>query len=351
MARRYGRKRYGSLRYILPAIVIVAVVVVLWWQTHRNKNTDTDNGDTQTNQNQAQLNPPLGNNNNASVNDLTSQSTQKTPVEKQPVDNDKKTIEKPKNPFTISAEAQEAFTLGKKACDSKQYLQTARYLSDAVRRGLTPEMELQARNMLNEASNYWLFARNIYEDDPFCKNHKVANGELLVQIQKTYLIPDELIMRINNIKDARSVGVGATIKVVQGPFNAVVDRKRYLMSVYLGDILVRTYRVGLGKPGRDTPTGEWLVELKQPNPAWTDPDTQKRYEPDDPENPLGERWIRLKGVKGPAEGRKGFGIHGTIKPEEIGKAASRGCIRLYNGDVRELYDMLTPGQSRVFVLN
>jgi len=293
----------------------------------------------------------VNNNNNAAVNNLTSQSTQKTPIEKQPVGDDNKKIEVPNVPIKISAEAQEAFTQGKKACDSKQYLQAARYLSNAVRSGLTPEMELQARKMLNEASNHWLFARNIYEDDPFCKNHKVAGGELLVQIQKKYHIPYEFIMRINNIRNARSIGVGATLKVVQGPFNAVVDRKRYLMSIYLGDLLVRTYRVGLGKPGRDTPTGEWLVELKQPNPAWTDPDTHKRYEPDDPENPLGERWIRLKGIKGPAEGRKGCGMRCTIKVQELRKSAARGCIRLDNGDVRELYDMLTPGQSRVYVLN
>ncbi len=351
MARRFGRKRNSSLRYILPAIVIVVVVVVLWWRSHQDKTAPTDTGDNQANQNQQQHNPPLVNTNNASVNNLTSQSQQKIPLAKQPVVNDHKKVEKPKILFKISPEAENAFTQGKQACDNKQYFQAARYLSDAVRLGLTPEMEMQARNMLNEASNHWLFARNIYEDDPFCKNHKVASGELLVQIQKKYLIPYELIMRINNIKNARSIGAGATIKVVQGPFNVVVDRKRYLMSVYLGDLLVRTYRVGLGKPGRDTPTGEWLVELKQPNPAWTDPDTHKHYEPDDPENPLGERWIRLKGIKGSAKGRTGFGIHGTIKPEEIGKSASRGCIRLYNGKVRELYDLLTPGQSRVYVLN
>lgn len=351
MARRYGRNRYGSLRYILPAIVIVAVVVVLWLRNPNNTQANSDNTDNQTGQNQPRQSLPLVNNNNAANNNLTSQSTHKTPIEKQPIGNDNKKIEKPKVPIKISAEAQKALTQGKKACDSKQYLQAARYLSDAVRRGLTPEMELQARKLLNEASNHWLFARNIFEDDPFCKNHKVADGELLVQIQKKYHIPYELIMRINNIRNARSIGVGTTLKVVQGPFNAVVDRNRFLMSVYLGDLLVRTYRVGLGKPGRDTPTGEWLVELKQPNPAWTDPDSHQRYEPDDPENPLGERWIRLKGIKGAAVKRTGFGIHGTIKPEEIGKAASRGCIRLFNGDVRELYDMLVPGQSRVYVLN
>jgi lipoprotein-anchoring transpeptidase ErfK/SrfK len=349
MARRYGRNRYGSLRYILPAAVILTVVAVLWLRNTNDTNANADHGNDQ---NQQLPNTSLANNNDTNPNNnLTSQAPEKTQQKKPPVKDDKEKIDTPKVQLKISAEAQNAFTQGKKAFDSQQYLQAARFFSDAVRLGLTPEMEEQTRKMLNEASNYWLLARNIYEDDPFCLNHKVTGGELLVQIQKKYNIPYEFIMRINNIKDARSIGAGATLKVVRGPFNVVVDRKRFLMSVYLGDMLVRSYKVGLGKPGRDTPTGEWLVELKQPNPAWTDPDTHKRYEPDDPENPLGERWIRLKGIKGAAEGRKGFGIHGTIKPEEIGHAASRGCIRLYNGDVRELYDMLVPGQSHVYVIN
>jgi len=132
----------------------------------------------------------------------------------------------------------------------------------------------------------------------------------------------------------------------------MVERGKFRLSLYLGKVLVRTYPVGLGKPGRQTPTGLWLVNegKKQVNPAWPDRETGRYYYPDDPENPLGERWIGLKGLEGSAKGREGFGIHGTIEPEEIGKAASRGCIRLYNEDVEELYDMLQEGVSRVEIV-
>ena len=37
------------------------------------------------------------------------------------------------------------------------------------------------------------------------------------------------------------------------------------------------------------------------------------------------------------------------KPEEIGVAASRGCIRMYNGDVINVYNLMMPGYSRVVV--
>lgn len=30
---------------------------------------------------------------------------------------------------------------------------------------------------------------------------------------------------------------------------------------------------------------------------------------------------------------RGYGIHGTIKPHEIGRFVSNGCIRMYNNDI------------------
>ena len=183
-----------------------------------------------------------------------------------------------------------------------------------------------------------------------CYLYKVASGDRLTHIGKKNNIPWQLIQRINNITNAANLRAGENIKLVKGPFRATVDRKNFVMSVYLGDVMVRSYPVGLGAPGRQTPTGLWLVKLKQPNPAWYDSETNKNFLPDDPQNPLGERWIALQGLQGEAVGRTGFGIHGTIKPQEIGMSASRGCIRLFNKDVEELYDMLLENKSKVTVI-
>ncbi|WP_242848761.1 L,D-transpeptidase family protein [Syntrophomonas palmitatica] len=54
-----------------------------------------------------------------------------------------------------------------------------------------------------------------------------------------------------------------------------------------------------------------------------------------PGGPFGARWMRLSVPWG------GYGIHGTNNPKSIGKAVSHGCIRMYNKDVIEIYD-LTP---------
>ncbi|MBN1766095.1 MAG: L,D-transpeptidase family protein, partial [Sedimentisphaerales bacterium] len=216
---------------------------------------------------------------------------------------------------------------------------------------LTRQQDEQAHKLLNQTADMWLFSRNVFPGDEYCRLYKVERGDRLTSIGKKFDVPYQLLQRINQIDDPRRLGAGETIKVVKGPFHAVVDRGRFRLYVYLGDTLVCSYPVGLGASGRQTPAGVWEVKLKQVNPAWSDTENGKYYYPDDPENPLGERWIAIEGVEGEAVGRNGFGIHGTIRPDEIGKAASRGCIRLLNEDVEELYDMLIEGQSRVKVID
>jgi hypothetical protein len=42
---------------------------------------------------------------------------------------------------------------------------------------------------------------------------------------------------------------------------------------------------------------------------------------------------------------QGYGIHGTNVPSSIGHNASHGCIRLRNGDVEELFEMVAVGDA------
>lgn len=84
---------------------------------------------------------------------------------------------------------------------------------------------------------------------------------------------------------------------------------------------IKTYPVAVGRPSTPTPPGQWTVVQKALNPG----------------GPFGARWMRLSVPWG------GYGIHGTNNPASIGKAVSHGCIRLYNNDVIELYDLVPIG--------
>ena len=208
------------------------------------------------------------------------------------------------------------------------------------------------KTKLSEFSNEWLFSRSVFEQDRFCSRYKVEPGNLISSIARENKVPWEILLDINKISRPELLKAGEMIKVIHGPFHVRVQLSTFTMDLYLQDTYVCSYRVGIGRPGRETPTGMWRVKPggKLISPNWTDPDTYKTYRSGDPDYPLGSRWIALEGVSGEAEGRRGFAIHGTKKPEEIGTAGSRGCIRLYNGDVIRVYNMLTPGLSKVEVV-
>ena len=256
-------------------------------------------------------------------------------------------------PQPTTGRAQRLLSQARSALTAQDPLQARQHLSAAVAAGLPDADRQQAFDLANQTSDAWLFSKDVFPGDSYCQWYKVQSGDRLAGIGKKFGVPYQLLMRINQITDPRRLAAGQTIKVVRGPFHLVVNRSKFTLAVYREDILVRTYPVGLGAPARQTPTGLWISKAgkKQVNPPWTDPDTGKKYYSDDPRNPLGERWIGLEGLEGPAKGRTGFGIHGTIEPEEVGRAVSRGCIRLYNHDVEELYDLVSDGVTQVRVID
>lgn len=94
--------------------------------------------------------------------------------------------------------------------------------------------------------------------------------------------------------------------------------------------------------------GKTVVSMKRENPPWTPTTDMKRENPrlpswvpgGHPMNPLGVRALYL--------GATTYRIHGTDAPWTIGQAVSKGCIRMYNEDVLELYPKIPVG-TRVTV--
>jgi LysM repeat protein len=222
---------------------------------------------------------------------------------------------------------------------------------------LLPMLQGQERTFvkeqLSQLSERWLFGRQVFPEDKLCTNYKVSPGDALEKIGRHYNVPFETLMLINGIDKAESLQAGATIKVINGPFHARISRSTFTIDIYLQNTYVKSFPVGLGKQGMETPTGRWRVAAggKLIKPRWTDPDTGRTYEPQDPDYPLGSRWIGLEGLEGAAVGKKGFAIHGTKDPQQIGTPGSRGCIRLHNGDAITVYNLLAAGASLVDVVD
>ncbi|MHC4644662.1 MAG: L,D-transpeptidase family protein [Planctomycetota bacterium] len=226
-------------------------------------------------------------------------------------------------------------------------------LNEALSMPMTKDQQVYVRKQLSQLAQTWLFSRSVFGQDRLCESYKVRPGDMFSTIGAKYKVPYGILQEINNIPNAQQLKAGDTIKVIKGPFHARVYRSTFTMDLFLQDTYVRSFSVGLGMPGRETPRGSWRVKAgdKQISPMWTDPDTHRTYKPDDPDYPLGSRWIGLQGLEGEAKGRTGIAFHGTKDPDAIGKAGSRGCIRLYNGDVILLYNLLVPTHSKVEVVD
>ena len=254
------------------------------------------------------------------------------------------------NPEAASLITEAAALLGE---SPGKIVQARDKLNQALRIPMSPKQCSSVKDRLSGLSDQWLLSRTVLPDDPLCESYQVRSGDLLTTIGDKFKVPYEILMTINRISRPESLQAGLPIKVVKGPFHAKVYRSTFTMDLYLQNTYVRSFRVGLGKPGMETPTGLWRVKSdgKLEKPIWTNPVDGKTYHPEDPDYPLGSRWIALEGLSGEAKNRTGFAIHGTKEPEQIGSAGSQGCIRMHNGDAILVYNMMFPGLSQVEVVD
>jgi len=111
--------------------------------------------------------------------------------------------------------------------------------------------------------------------------------------------------------------------------------------------VVKTYPIGIGRVGWETPLGATTVVAKAVNPHWYVPASVRREHremgnplpsviPPGPDNPLGTRVLKLE--------MPGYLIHGTNQPYGVGMRVSHGCIRLYPENIEFLYELVEIGE-------
>ncbi len=127
----------------------------------------------------------------------------------------------------------------------------------------------------------------------------------------------------------------------------VIDTSRRALYRVLSATTATRYIVAVGKEGFEW-SGTELITSRTKWPDWRPPPEMRKRDPRLPEfvgggrsNPLGSRALYL--------GNTLYRIHGTWKVHELGKNASSGCIRMHNEQVAALYDLVTPGATRVIV--
>ncbi|MGJ9382470.1 L,D-transpeptidase family protein [Salipaludibacillus sp. CF4.18] len=157
----------------------------------------------------------------------------------------------------------------------------------------------------------------------------VKPGENLWSISEDFRVSFQELIEVNQIEDPAMIQAGQMLLIPglpdnsQIPYWIQVSISGRSLTLFRNDEEVRVYPIAVGRILHATPTGNFIIINKAPNPG----------------GPYGTMWMSLS--------RKHYGIHGTNDPSSIGKAVSRGCIRMYNEDVEELASTIPIGTSVV----
>lgn len=163
-----------------------------------------------------------------------------------------------------------------------------------------------------------------------------------------------VMLAINSIVAAQEENTNNTIGSIDKATEIKIDEKpvvnRWILinvparalRLYENDKCVAMYPVGVGTVNTKTPVGYYKVVEKIVNPTWIDPQDTSVVIPSGEDNPLGYRWIGIGG---------NYGIHGTNKPESVGKYVSNGCVRMVETDVEKVFDKVEIGTQVQIIYN
>jgi lipoprotein-anchoring transpeptidase ErfK/SrfK len=165
-----------------------------------------------------------------------------------------------------------------------------------------------------------------------------------------------LMRRLNPSVNWSAVNAGASIIVpsvdreapaAKAAFIRIRLAERTLQAFDANERLLAHFPCSIAARVEKRPVGELRVEIIAPNPNYTfNPEVfpesaearelgRKLILPPGPNNPVGTVWIGLD--------RPGYGIHGTPRPEDVGRTESHGCFRLANWNAEYLLQLVTVG--------
>ena len=178
--------------------------------------------------------------------------------------------------------------------------------------------------LLDQLAGAVIYSREHLLEQPY----EVQPGETLEDIAMQFQVPWQLLGNINGISDPTQVRAGMRLKVVRGPFNALISLERKELTLIVDGRYAGRFAVALGNDPAPR-AGEFTVREKQTEKTFIDRDGRMIALGDDA-NPYGGYWIGLDGS---------LGIHGAAAPN--GTRSSTGSIVVSPQDARDLFAILS----------
>ena len=192
--------------------------------------------------------------------------------------------------------------------------------------------------------------------------HTVVKGDYFQQIAEDYNVGFLALMAANPNADPFLPAVNSQVTIPKAMLIPPVKRVGILINLaelrlyYFSpnENTVHVFPVGIGRQGLSTPVATSYISEKRKDPQWRPTkDMKTRYFvehgkqladviPAGPDNPFGKYALRL--------GTSEYLIHGSNKRFGIGMRASSGCIRMYDDDIKWLFDNI-PLNTHVRIIN
>ena len=175
-------------------------------------------------------------------------------------------------------------------------------------------------------------------------------GDTLMDVARAHDLGFTQLMAVNRGVSPWFPGVGTRITIPDSYLLPDVPRRGIVIDLAAerlyyfpsGKGIVESYPIGIGVVGKATPTGTTRVMAKEKDPVWYPPPSIHAERPwlpaaipAGPDNPLGAFALRL--------GWPNYLIHGTNKPDGVGRNVSHGCIHLYPEDIERLFSEVPIG--------
>ena len=177
----------------------------------------------------------------------------------------------------------------------------------------------------------------------------IETEETLLDVAYRHRAGFEAVQRLNPGVDPWIPPPGTVVRLPERFVLPDADAEGLVVNVpemrlydFTADRPPRIFSVAVGDPEDPTLLGDFRVGEKRTDPTWRVPKSIREEKPElpaevppGPDNPLGSRWLTI--------GTTSYGIHGTNVRWSIGRLATHGCLRLYESEVRDLYDRIPSG--------
>ncbi len=193
---------------------------------------------------------------------------------------------------------------------------------------------LEVQEELGRLNVEILFSSLMTDQDVF---YTVGPGDTLLKIAKKFGTTVDLIKKSNSLK-SDMIKAHSKLKVSKAQYGIMVDKSQNILTVFSDGDVFKVYRVSTGE-NNSTPVGTFKIVNKIKDPVWYNEGAVVPAE--SPDNILGSRWLGIS--------ESGYGIHGTIEPKSVGRQTTKGCVRMFNADVEELYTVIPINTEVVIV--